>query len=173
MTGKTSQGWARRRGESAKAFAAARIYIELGSQRSLSKTAQVLQRSPHHTRLLKRWSARFQWVKRAAAYDDGLYRIEQQAREAAVRMLAQRWAEREAARREDHYQLADRLSRKAQAMLDFPLAIQETKDGKTVIHPVNWTFMDAARMAQIGFDLQGRAIRNDDAQYTRRKKDSW
>jgi len=172
MTEKTSQGWERRCGESAKAHAAAWIYIELGSQRSLSKTAQVLQKSPHYTRLLKRWSARFQWVKRAAAYDDRLDRIEQQAREAAVRMWAQRWAEREEARREDHYQLADRLSRKAQAMLEFPLATQETKDGKTVIHPANWTFLDAARMTQIAFDLQGRAIRNDDAQYARRKKDS-
>jgi len=63
---KPTNQWERRPGESAKAYAAARVYFELGARRSIEVVAQRCRRS---SSLLRRWSGHFQWVKRAVAYD--------------------------------------------------------------------------------------------------------
>lgn len=61
--------WERQEGESAKAFAAFVVYRDLGDKRSLEKVSQNLAKS---LPFIKSWSSKYNWVKRAAAYDDFL-----------------------------------------------------------------------------------------------------
>lgn len=58
--------WARRDDESAKAYEAFRTYLELGSKRSIRTTCESLNKS---VALLGRWSSKYEWPSRAAAYD--------------------------------------------------------------------------------------------------------
>lgn len=53
-------------GESSKAYAAYIAYRDLGENRSLEKVSQELTKS---VPLLKRWSAKYEWVARALAWD--------------------------------------------------------------------------------------------------------
>ncbi len=61
--------WERREGEGTKAFEAFKIYLSLGEERSADKVGKQLGKS---NKLMERWSARHDWVKRAHAYDDWL-----------------------------------------------------------------------------------------------------
>jgi hypothetical protein len=55
--------------ESAKSFAAARLYFEQGPEGSLASVAQALGKS---LSLINRWSGTWQWVARAKAFDEEL-----------------------------------------------------------------------------------------------------
>jgi hypothetical protein len=68
--------------ESAKAFAAFSVYLNLGSERSVEAVAQKVTKS---SRLLKRWSKRFDWPGRVRAYADRLAVVEREATEALAR----------------------------------------------------------------------------------------
>ena len=57
----------RKENESARAFAAARLYFAMGPERSLAKVAQELNKP---LSLINRWSARWAWVDRARAFDE-------------------------------------------------------------------------------------------------------
>ena len=59
--------------ESARAFAAFSLYLSLGPQRSL---AEVSQKSAKSIPLLKRWSRKFDWAGRVAAYGAHLAIVE-------------------------------------------------------------------------------------------------
>lgn len=63
--------WERQEGESVKAFEAFCIYLNLGTERSITKVVQELNKS---RALIGRWSSAFGWVERAAAYDADLQR---------------------------------------------------------------------------------------------------
>jgi hypothetical protein len=68
-----SDAWERAKGESAKAYAAFCVYRDLGSERSLRKMANEGECGANVGQL-ERWSSRWKWVNRAAAYDDELDR---------------------------------------------------------------------------------------------------
>ena len=51
--------------ESGKAFAAFSLYLSLGSERSTAAVAMKLAKSEQ---LIRRWSAKFGWTQRVAAY---------------------------------------------------------------------------------------------------------
>lgn len=68
---KEAQAWERQPEETAKAFEAFAIYRDMGNDRSIAKVAEKLGKSEA---LLHRWSSKFDWVKRAAAWDDELAR---------------------------------------------------------------------------------------------------
>jgi hypothetical protein len=59
--------WERREDETSKAFAAFREYLDLGGGRSLAKVGRKLGKS---TKLIERWSAANEWVRRAEAFDN-------------------------------------------------------------------------------------------------------
>lgn len=65
MTAKL-QAWDRRAIETAEAFEAFALYRDAGSGRTIEAVSEAL--SKHYAQLAK-WSARHEWVARAAAYD--------------------------------------------------------------------------------------------------------
>ncbi|HOW67937.1 MAG TPA: hypothetical protein P5186_16220 [Candidatus Paceibacterota bacterium] len=138
-------------GESTQAYEAFRTYAGLGPGRS---TREVCKRLNKSIALIGKWSAKHHWVERAAAFDDRLDRITQEAEEAKLIEKAGEWAERMQHTREEAYQMASRLVEKAEAMLKFPLAETISKDGKTIIKPGRWTFADAAKMLDVAHRLK-------------------
>ena len=76
--------WERYDHESGKAYAAFEVYLALGTARSLDAVAQKLAKS---LPLLKRWSAQWQWVERARAYDNHMAAVAQAEREAEVKKI--------------------------------------------------------------------------------------
>lgn len=154
--------WERRPNESAKAYEAASLYLSLGADRSLK---EVSQRCTKGVSLLKRWSARHQWTRRARLYDAHLAAIEQRSRERLAKEAAEVWTLREQEIREQKFKLADAMLTKAEHMLNFPLAKQRVVDENghrvTVVQPTKWTMSAAAHLATVGSELAHQAIRNE------------
>lgn len=74
----TMKSWERQKGESQRAYEAFAIYRDMGPSRSLAKVAKKLGKA---ISLIERWSRKWNWVERAALYDDELdrqYRAEQE-----------------------------------------------------------------------------------------------
>ena len=67
MDSQQHQPWDRLPNESLRAFAAFREYRDLRDERSIGKVVQELKKSPA---LIYRWSARYQWQSRIAAYEE-------------------------------------------------------------------------------------------------------
>ena len=82
-----SKPWERQKNESAQAFEAFSIYLEMGTERSLRAVTQKLLKS--YT-LISRWSRTYNWVKRAAAYDAELQRQAYDATVKRARKMADR-----------------------------------------------------------------------------------
>ena len=61
--------WVRQRGEHTKAFSAFCVYRNQGPERSLQETSDEIGKS---MTMVKRWSSGWNWVTRAALYDDHL-----------------------------------------------------------------------------------------------------
>lgn len=92
--GNTPEPWERWESESTKAYEAFSIYRDMGRERSLSKVAEKLQKSET---LMGRWSRTYDWVKRAAKWDDEQDRIEretaQKEQAKAIRDMRKRHAD--------------------------------------------------------------------------------
>ena len=88
--------------ESAKAFAAFSLYLNLGAERSLAAVAHKLSKSEQ---LLKRWSAKFDWPARVAAHAAHLAVVERGAIEATARGNAAEWEKRETQLRETEWSM--------------------------------------------------------------------
>src|SRR5258708_2446203 len=71
--------------ESAKAFAAFSLYLDLGAERSLEV---VRVKCGKCARLIQRWSSRWNWGERVRAYEENMAAIERQATEALTREKA-------------------------------------------------------------------------------------
>lgn len=94
---KEPQVWERQPEETPKAYEAFAIYRDMGSDRSLAKVGEELGKSEA---LMERWSAKYDWVKRAAAWDDELDR--QTARELMRDMAKTRARQRKQALKMQH-----------------------------------------------------------------------
>lgn len=90
--------WHRRRGESVQACRAFEVYLHgaIMGRRSIRRTAAALGVS---RQLLERWSVRWSWVARAAAYDRAVDRLRIARRLAEVEADALRKAHEEHERR--------------------------------------------------------------------------
>ena len=148
--------WDRQDNEPAKAYNAFTLYRDLGPERTLREAAKRLQRSRS---LLDHWSADYQWVSRADAYDAAMRAQAQAGYEQGVREEAARWAMRSNEQRDGEWEMARALMSKAGAMLRFPLAVartEEEQDGKTIVtivQPARWSLRDAAMMADVAAKL--------------------
>jgi len=92
------QPWERQPGETAKAFAAFRVYRSLDtSKRSLEAVAAKARTGPKTGHgipgYIKDWSVGNNWVKRAAAYDDHLDEVRRRADERAIVEMSKKHAE--------------------------------------------------------------------------------
>ena len=74
--------------ESAKAFAAFKIYLELGPERSLPAVAEKCKK---HVSIMGRWSSRWHWAERIAAHAAHLAAVERQAIEGLAVEKAVEW----------------------------------------------------------------------------------
>jgi hypothetical protein len=95
-----AEPWARQDGESNAAFAAFQTYRGLGPKRSLRRVAEDL-----HLKSLsriERWSASWQWVQRAQAWDNELDRISRESQRESIKEMKER-----------HIKLAKALQAKA------------------------------------------------------------
>jgi hypothetical protein len=74
--------------ESAKAFAAFSLYLNLGAERSLAAVAQKLSKSEQ---LLKRWSVKYDWQARVKTHGAHLSEVERKAIERVAVEKAVEW----------------------------------------------------------------------------------
>jgi hypothetical protein len=70
--------------ESTKAYAAYECYRELGAGRSQEKVSHKLAKS---RQIISRWSALYQWVARAAAWDKEQERLREEARQVEIQKI--------------------------------------------------------------------------------------
>lgn len=89
--------WERQPEETPKAYEAFCEYRDMGEKRTIAKVAEKLGKSD---KLLERWSAKYEWVKRVAAWDDELDR--QTARELIKDMAKTRARQRKQALKMQH-----------------------------------------------------------------------
>ena len=75
---RTEQPWERQKGESAQAFEAFFLYLEMGADRSIRAVAQECTKS---VSLIRRWSSTYHWVERCRAWDN---HIQYEAKKAAI-----------------------------------------------------------------------------------------
>ena len=86
--------WDRQPDETARAFEAFVVYRDLGANRSIRKTGEKLSKN---CTTLAEWSSKYDWVKRAAAWDaeqDRIARNEMLAEMAATRKRQRKQAQR-------------------------------------------------------------------------------
>jgi hypothetical protein len=88
--------------ESARAFEAFSLYLEMGPDRSLSKLAQRLGKSLD---LMKRWSSRHSWAQRIAAHAEHLAARQRNAEDRLCLEKAALWMERQESLREQEWEL--------------------------------------------------------------------
>jgi hypothetical protein len=87
---KMNDPWERLKHEPAKAFNRFTQYRDMGPDRSLSKVAA--EDSATNIRQLGYWSTKWEWVRRAAAWDDHLDSIKIDTTEAERKQMAERHA---------------------------------------------------------------------------------
>lgn len=82
-----SKPWERQERESAKAYEAFTVYLNMGRERTIRSVAQQLHKS---STLIGRWSRTFGWVERVAAYDAELQRAAHEEALKKSRQMTQR-----------------------------------------------------------------------------------
>lgn len=155
--------WEKRPDEGHKAFRAFQEYCKLGGERSTGQVAANLDRTPN---LIKGWSSAYDWVARAAAWDDHMGQLEQAQREKVRAEFAERWERRRLEAAEANWDRAQRLALRAEEMLNSPLYEQEvtSRDPATgqpvsvTLTPAKWTFGAVAQILKTVAELQAAAL---------------
>lgn len=100
--------------ESAKAFAAFSLYLNLGPERSLAAVGRKLGKSGA---LLERWSSRFDWSGRVQAHAAHFAAVEREATEVLTRTKAAQWLTRREEHRDEEWALRGELIVAGRAVL--------------------------------------------------------
>lgn len=85
-----SKPWEKQEGESSKAFEAFAMYRDLGLKRTQAEVGRQLGKSEN---LMNRWSMRYDWVKRAEAWDAEQDRILAKAQLDDIKKMRKRHAD--------------------------------------------------------------------------------
>ena len=149
--------WRQRPGESARAYAAAWAYIEMGAGRSHSAVAAKLGT---HDSQIARWSTRWDWVVRAEAFDAHLVTKAQKAIEEAAQRERQTWLDRAKVQNEKQYELGLLMQGKAAKMLTWPFTKTTLQDGRTV-EAARWHIGNAGTIAVQGSKLCKDAVQQE------------
>lgn len=148
-------------GETAQAYEAAKLYFELAADRSLEAVGQKLGKSKA---LMERWSKRWNWVKRAAAYDRHVADSREDNLQQKRAEDAELWIRRDRELRERFYRLGELIVEKAERMYrEFPerdIQRKEVNEGQTVILNVRTkhSLSGLAQMFSTGAELQRLAV---------------
>src|SRR5262249_34978746 len=86
--------------ESAKAFEAFSLYLNLGAERSLAAVGKKLGKSEG---LIERWSAKFDWPGRVKAHGEYVAAVEREAVGVVARGKAVEWGKRQQALLEEEW----------------------------------------------------------------------
>jgi hypothetical protein len=162
--------WERMPGETPLAHQAARAYFNMGASRSLAKVAAQFGRLPKQ---MERWSRRWKWAIRSAAFDDHRAREEQIELDRLEIARVAKWHGRREEESEQKYQLAQKLLGKGGKLLDVPLTKAVTRDGKTNLFPVKCALRDVVPILALGFKLGGEAIQQEIGQKNDRAPEEW
>lgn len=136
--------------ESAKAYAASRLYCEQGPERSLARVAREWAKP---LSLINRWSSRWRWVARARAFDEELdKKLRKAARELAAAEAIER-AKQAAEIRKNGCAFAGEAIKKGREIVKSPLYKQQTKDGKITLVPTEWSLRDGIKLGEVGIKL--------------------
>lgn len=149
--------WDRQPGESMKAFAAFRIFLELGPSRTIEATAREYGRSVTQ---VNRHSTANHWFDRAAAYDNHQASVRDAARERVMAEEAGKWERRRLEALEADFARSRLLEQRIDAMLNFPMTTRRTEDnGKTIIvQPAKWTYASLATLIKAAAERRDNAI---------------
>lgn len=82
--------WERQKGETSRAYEAFCVYRDMGPGRSQVKVGQKLSKN---TATIAGWSTKYEWVKRAAAWDAEQDRIARQAQTDEIKRMRKRHAD--------------------------------------------------------------------------------
>ena len=125
-------------------------YRDMGGDRSLEKLLQKYSETTpsSYLRMLKLWSAKYQWVARCRAFDDD----EMQAESIALSKLR---LERRLQLERDEWDRRDKLIKKADFILSIPLVDKfVTEDGLTIYNPTDkWRLTDAIAFSKYAHEL--------------------
>jgi hypothetical protein len=147
--------WHRQRREGAQAFRAFEAYLDLGPDRSLKAVAQRCTKS---ISIMRRWSARWEWMNRAAAYDEHVRIVEEQARQRERARHAAEMERRKIAVQDEAWEMFQKLRERVNQMLRFPLQDATSPDGKTVIKAARWDFNTLPRLVEALVKLAAIAV---------------
>jgi len=143
--------------ESNKAFAAFSLYLSLGAERGLREVARKLDKS---LTVVGKWSVKFDWPARVAAYDAHLAVVEREAIEAVARAKGPQWEARTQQLRETEWAMHEQAIAAAKRGLDEYLKREK----------VYANLADIARMLEIASKL-GRLATGLGTDGERRKGD--
>lgn len=155
-----SNAWDRQPGEPERWFLRFDVYRRAGVGRSIEAIWKQECAATGETVRAKRpsnaWYARakqWRWEERASAWDN--YLREEDDRQ---------WAERREQIKADDWEMAVALREKARQMLMFPVTkvTKSDGDGVTIIEPANWTFTDAAKIADLASKMARLAASMDE-----------
>lgn len=150
--------WDLQSGETPRAFAGFRLYLEMGPDRSIQAAYRKSRGYPidadrHADGTFLNWSRKHSWIKRALAYDAQNAADYDAALKKAREKEAEKWSKRQDTIREHEYSMAERLRKVAGKMLDTPLIeklIEGGPDGEiTKLVPANWKMGDAAKFLEV------------------------
>ena len=96
----------RKPGETEKAFAAFRIYLGLGAQRSVRVVSQHLGKSPC---TIEKWATKWGWSRRVAEHGAHLAKLEREATSELARDKAALWVQRQEEQRDLEWALRNEL----------------------------------------------------------------
>ena len=139
------------------------------SERSLREVAR---QSCKSEKLIQRWSAKFRWIERAAAWDKRQARIFAAEYEERRREQAVAEARKVNNANERVYQTLEKLQDKAEQMLAFPLiekVLETDAEGRptVILKPAGWSFNTTIAMLVVAERIQRHVFKSVDEQYGR------
>ena len=142
--------WDRLPGERNLWYSRFEEYRLMGPNRSMlevcnrSRDIKGKNRSVNTSQSFVNAAKKYKWTERAEAWDEEQRRLDREE-----------WEKRRQAQRVEEWEIASKLTEKAKAMLEFPLAKVEAdgQDGPTIIKPARWNMADSARMVETASKL--------------------
>jgi len=168
--------WERQPREGERAYAAFLAYRDLGPGRTHEATRQRLGKSPGYLKPIERWSASWDWRRRAGAWEDHL----QSERDKVAAEEAAKWERRRLQALEEGWQLCRALRARLEQMLALPLempavappepaqempeaipdaiATPEAVKATAGRGPTRWNYLTVARLAKLVVELEWALI---------------